>query len=204
MQQEVDADVSRETLEKLEIYVDLLKKWSPKINLVAKSTLDRVWNRHVADSLQLARLLQLESGSYVDLGSGGGLPGIVIALCKQDLSPSLQDITLIEADLRKSAFLRTVLRETSTTATVLTQRIEEVIPLKANVLTARALAPLPRLLSFAIRHMAPASHAYFQKGKNWENEVAEAQAAFSFRVERHTSQIEDGSVILKIGDITRV
>lgn len=197
-------DVSRETVEKLELYVALLEKWSPKINLVAKSTLDDIWHRHILDSLQLAALLRGESGSYVDLGSGGGLPALVVALTKTDLCPSLTELTLVESDQRKSAFLRTVLRETSTQAAIIPKRIEQIDPLNADILSARALAPLPRLLEFAERHMKPTGYAYFLKGQNWQKEVDDAQRSFSFQNERHRSLTQDGSVILKIGDISRV
>lgn len=192
--------VSRETFERLEIYVDLLKKWSPRINLVSMSTLDNPWDRHIRDSLQLMSAAEGTTGPWADLGSGGGMPGLVIALCQA----KEWSVTLIESDTRKATFLRTVLRETGTKATVIADRIETAPPQDAAILSARALAPLPKLLEYAQRHLRPGGLALLPKGITWKNELAAAQKSFSFHCDSITSETQDGAVILRIGAISRV
>ncbi|WP_417523395.1 16S rRNA (guanine(527)-N(7))-methyltransferase RsmG [Marinovum sp.] len=194
-------NVSRETFERLEIYVALLQKWSPKINLVSKATLEDVWERHIRDSLQLREAAVGLTGSWVDLGSGGGLPGLVIALLR---SEELLPLVLIESDQRKAAFLRTVLRETESPGTVIAERIEAAEPQNAAILSARALASLPKLLEFAERHLAPTGTALLPKGITWENEVAEARKSFQFSWEAIKSCTQEGAVILRIREISRV
>lgn len=195
--------VSRETRERLQVYFELLKKWNPRINLVSKSTLSQAVERHFQDSLQVIGLQDQTSGHWVDLGSGGGFPGLVAAIAAKDDAPDMK-FTLIESDQRKCAFLRTVLRETDTKANVITQRIEAVDPQEANVLSARALAELPKLLEFTRRHRLPNGVALFPKGASWEKEVQKAQESWSFKMEVHTSKLSPDSVVLKIGEIARV
>lgn len=194
-------DVSRETFERLSTYVALLEKWNPKINLVAKSTLDDVWNRHIVDSLQVLEASAGLRGHWLDIGTGGGLPGLVVALCKPD---DIEDITLMESDQRKSVFLRSVLRETQSRAKVIADRIETTAPQNADILSARALAPLPQLLEFAHRHLKPSGTALFSKGVTWEKELEAAREAFSFRCEAIKSSTQQGAVILRISEISRV
>lgn len=190
-------DVSRETMARLEIYAALLRKWSPRINLVAKSTLDDLWTRHFADSAQLYRLAPHPAQHWADLGSGGGFPGLVIALMSMD-GGSPSRTTLVESDARKCAFLRTVIRETEAPATVVNGRLEEIEPLNADVLSARALADLPRLLNYAKRHLANGGTAIFPKGENWQKELSEAQSKWNFSHRLAKSETEDGPVILSI------
>lgn len=197
-------DVSRETLEKLTIFEDLLRKWSQKINLVAPSTLSTIWNRHIADSLQLVDLMREQTGRCADLGSGGGLPGLITAIARNDRAPKISDVYLLESDQRKCAFLRAVLRETDTPATVVAQRIEHAEPLNCDLITARALAPLPRLLDYALRHANTGGTCFFQKGQTWKEEAKAAEESFSFSCKQHNSRTQDGSVILEIGEISRV
>ncbi|MDA7427685.1 16S rRNA (guanine(527)-N(7))-methyltransferase RsmG [Primorskyibacter aestuariivivens] len=199
-----DFNVSRETFERLEIYVELLRKWTPRINLVAKSTMPEVWERHIADSIQLLEVMAGRSGHYADLGSGGGLPGLVTAIAHTDFDMELNAVTLVESDQRKAAFLRTVLRETESKGQVVAARIEAIDPLSAEILSARALASLDDLLGFAEQHLAKTGVAVFPKGINWRAELEEAQKTFSFTCEAHKSQTQDGAVILEIGEISRV
>jgi len=140
-------NVSRETSDKLEHYEATLRRWNPKINLVAKSTLDDLKKRHFEDSAQVLKRIPEETTRLVDLGSGGGFPGLVIAILASELGYPAETV-LIESDQRKSAFLRTVLRETGTKATVLTERIEQAPPQVADILTARALTDLAGLLGY--------------------------------------------------------
>ena len=195
-------NVSRETSERLRIYVELLKKWTAKINLVSKSSLDQVWTRHIWDSAQLFEFAP-PAGHWVDLGSGGGFPGLVIACLAADSAPEMR-MTLIESDQRKAAFLRTVVRETGVRATVLVERAENAAPQEADVLSARALSDLTTLLGFAELHRRQGGIALFQKGINWEKEVTDALTTWSFEHEVIKSKTEPGAVILKIGGATRV
>lgn len=199
----VDLDVSRETLEKLETYVELLKKWNARINLVSKSTIEQVWERHILDSAQVFDLAPRDFQHWVDLGSGGGFPGLVCAILAQERNPEAS-FTLVESDARKSVFLRTVARELKLSTKVVTERIEKIEPLDADVLSARALADLTVLLEFSSRHMQKSGVALFPKGVNWKNEVQLAEASWFFECEPTNSITEEGAVILRIGGISHV
>ena len=196
-------DVSRETSERLTHYAALLEKWNPRINLVAKSTLADAWTRHIVDSLQILELAPQGWTHWMDMGSGGGFPGLVIAIAAQDHGPDCR-VTLIESDQRKCAFLRTVIRETGAPATVLARRIEDVPPLGADVVSARALADLDRLLGFFVRHAAEGAVGLFPKGANWKKELTEAQLRWDFSCARYTSKTEEKAVILRIQGVARV
>lgn len=195
-------DVSRETLERLETYAALLIKWNRRINLVAPNTIDLLWTRHVLDSAQLYDLAEGRSGGWVDLGSGGGFPGVVIAILSAERSDLV--VHLVESDARKATFLRTVIRDCKLDATVHTCRIEECPPFAADILSARALAPLEKLLGYAERHLAPTGIALFPKGAQAAEEVAEARKTWSFACEAIPSVTYASASILKIGDIARV
>lgn len=194
-------NVSRETQERLDIYLELLRKWSPKINLVSQDSLKDAGKRHFDDSLQVASLCPKDAKSWVDLGSGGGFPGAVVAIALGDRDI---DITLIESDQRKATFLRTVSRETKTPFAVIAERIENVPPMKSDVISARALAPLEELLGFAEQHLAPTGVAFFMKGESWRTEVNAAQKKWRFVCEAHTSVTHPDAAILEIGGLSRV
>ncbi len=194
-------NVSRETQERLDIYLELLRKWSPKINLVSQDSLKDAGKRHFDDSLQVASLCPKDAKSWVDLGSGGGFPGAVVAIALGDHNI---DITLIESDQRKATFLRTVSRETKTPFAVIAERIENVPPMKSDVISARALAPLEELLGFAEQHLAPTGVAFFMKGESWRTEVNAAQKKWRFVCEAHTSVTHPDAAILEIGGLSRV
>lgn len=194
-------DVSRETLERLERFAALLEKWNPRINLVSRNSLPHVWERHIVDSIQVFRCTK-PAGHWVDLGSGGGFPGIIIAILAADEAPDLR-VTLVESDQRKSAFLRTAARETGVTCDVIARRIEAVEPLQADILSARALADLDTLLGFAERHLKPAGMALFPKGATWEKECDAARKRWNFAAEAITSKTDPDAVILKIEGVSR-
>ncbi|QOL82044.1 16S rRNA (guanine(527)-N(7))-methyltransferase RsmG [Pseudooceanicola spongiae] len=195
-------DVSRETFERLETYVDLLVRWNSKINLVSKTTIPQVWERHLTDSAQLFSLSSTFT-SWVDMGSGGGFPGLVIAIYAAEFC-SEGHVTLIESDQRKCAFLRTVGRETGVDVTVISERIESVPPQNADVISARALTSLDGLLEFSVRHMDPNGTALFLKGARWNLELEEAKRLWRFRYEAHQSKTDPEAVILEVGGIERV
>jgi len=195
--------VSRETIARLETYAALLRKWNPAINLVARNSLSELWDRHFLDSAQLLSLAPETARHWADLGSGGGFPGLVIAILAAEQCPALH-VTCVESDSRKSVFLRTVARETGLDATILTDRIEALAPLNADILSARALAPLPQLIAHAERHLAPGGVALFPKGATAAAELADALATFTFRRDEYPSRTDSAARILAIGDIGRV
>lgn len=195
--------VSRETEAALHRYVDLLVKWNKAINLVAKSTLTDIWTRHIEDSLQLTTELGTQPKLWVDLGSGGGLPGLVVAIVAQISSPETRFV-LVESDLRKATFLREVSRQLSLRVTVLAERIESCPPQSADVLSARALAPLDQLCQYAQRHLRPDGIALFPKGDGAEAEIAAARQSWDFELDSLPSTTASSSRILKLRDIRHV
>ncbi len=195
-------DVSRETLDRLKTYEALLKKWNPAINLVAKSTIKDAWTRHFIDSAQIFDLTPDDTKHWVDIGSGGGFPGLVVAILAAEARPEMKT-TLIESDLRKATFLRTVIRETGIQAEVIAERIEKAPPQQAEVLSARALASLDMLLGFAERHLSPKGFTVFPKGKSAVDEINAALETWHFDLQKLQSQTDPDAVILKIRDIRR-
>jgi 16S rRNA (guanine527-N7)-methyltransferase len=195
-------DVSRETFEGLETYVALIEKWNPKINLVSKPSLPEVWDRHIWDSAQIFDI-PTEGKLWADFGSGGGMPAIILAILSKQHRPDMR-FHLVESDQRKSAFLRTVVREIGLNAQVSAQRIEELAPLGADAISARALTDLNGLLGFVERHSTKGGVAIFPKGETWEKEVEEAHQFWSFQCEEFRSNTNPSAAILKIKEIARV
>lgn len=197
--------VSRETYDKLRDYESLIQKWNPSINLVAKSTLSDIWNRHIVDSAQVYYAASAElSGNCTDIGSGGGLPAIVIAILAQGADKQVQ-MTMVESDKRKSVFLRTAIRELGlNNANVLNERIENVQIPVSKFISARALAPLTELFGFAEKLSDDKTTFLFQKGKNWLSEIGIAQNHWSFDYEAIKSETDSNAVILKIRGLSRV
>jgi len=196
-------NVSRETLGRLEKYEALLRKWNPTINLVSRSTLDQVWQRHFVDSAQIFDLADSNANHWADLGAGGGFPGLIVAILAADRKRAL-DVTLVESDQRKAAFLMTAAREIGVTTRTVVDRIEMIPPLHADILSARALAPLDKLLEFAERHLRPGGQALFPKGASYSDEVCQALEKWRFSHEEISSVTDDSAVILSIRDIERV
>jgi 16S rRNA (guanine527-N7)-methyltransferase len=241
-------DVSRETLERLATYEALLRQWQKAVNLVAPSTLDALWHRHFADSAQIVRLAPVGARSWVDLGSGAGFPGLVVAiLLAGSPSPRLRGeghgeavlpargegrqhtpeqasaphpsplpaegrregmatrVTLIESDSRKCAFLREVARKTGVAVDILSTRIElaatqaKVKP--PEVVSARALAPLDRLLGLAAPLFTPSTVGVFLKGRDAALEIETAAKAWTFAVEMVPSITEATGRVVVIRDL---
>ncbi|MGI9395409.1 MAG: 16S rRNA (guanine(527)-N(7))-methyltransferase RsmG [Boseongicola sp.] len=197
------ANVSRETTARMDTYAALLAKWSSTINLASRGSLDQIWTRHFADSAQVIDFATNNYKKWVDVGSGGGFPGAVVAILAAEKNAN-QSHTLVEADQRKAAFLTALSRETGVRFTVRPCRVEELEPQAADVVSARALAPLPKLLEYASKHLAPDGIALFFKGRRFAEEVANAKKAWSFHAEVMPSVTDKEAAILKIGDIERV
>lgn len=191
-------DVSRETSERLETYAALLGRWNERINLVSRTSLAQLWSRHILDSAQLFALAGAQLQNWADLGSGGGFPGLVVAILAAESAPGLR-MTLVESDGRKAAFLATAVRELGLSVAVRQERIEARAPLGAQILSARALAPLDDLLGYAVRHLAPGGRALFLKGASHGAEIAAARAHWSFELQIHPSKSGADGVILEIG-----
>lgn len=192
-------DVSRETRARLEAYLALLARWNARINLVGPSSPETWWERHVEDGLQLASLLPDGEGPIADLGSGAGLPGLILAACVS------RPIHLVEADQRKCAFLREAAREMGLGhVTIHAQRIEAARLPSLAVVTARALAPLTVLLAHAHRILAPDGVMIFPKGRTAEAELTAAAAHWHMQVERFTSRTEADATILRIRELRPV
>lgn len=194
--------VSRETEARLETYLALLLRWSARINLL--STADRkldhaaLWQRHIVDCLQLLPYLPPDLPRALDLGSGAGLPGLVLAIAA-DIP-----FTLIESDQRKAAFLREAARATNAPATILASRIESAAIAPAPLITARALAPLPRLLPLAAPLLAPGGILLLLKGANAAAELTQAAGEWQMQVTRRQSRTDPAGVILIISELQRV
>lgn len=188
--------VSRETEDRLVAIVALLEKWQRTINLVAPATLPVLWTRHIADSLQLVPLAG-DATRWVDLGSGGGFPGLVVAAVLAERPGA--DVTLVESDSRKAAFLREAARIAELPATVLPARIEQValrIAKGVEIVSARALAPLPKLLDLAAPFLAQGATGLFLKGQDVDNELTEASKSWKIQAEIKGSLTDPGGHVL--------
>jgi 16S rRNA (guanine527-N7)-methyltransferase len=192
------AGVSRETRERLNTYADLLRKWQRSINLVGPRTLDDLWNRHFTDSAQLLPLIPPSARVLVDFGSGAGFPGLVLAIL------GVSEVHLIESDQRKSTFLREVARATGTPITVHAKRIEQVAPFPADVVSARALAPLADLLGFAAPFLRSDSLCLFPKGQMAEDELTAASKIWNMNVDRIQSVTDPSATILRVSQVSLV
>jgi 16S rRNA (guanine527-N7)-methyltransferase len=189
--------VSRETLERLTIYLELLRRWQPAINLVGAGTLADPWRRHFLDSAQLAAHVPAGAARLVDLGSGAGFPGMVLAIL------GVPGVDLIESDRRKAQFLREVARATGASVGVHAERIECIRAWPADVITARALAPLPRLLVLAERFQTSDSVCLFLKGRSGAHELTEARATWHMEAAMSPSLSEPTGTVLQLRGIRR-
>ncbi|MBV9966738.1 MAG: 16S rRNA (guanine(527)-N(7))-methyltransferase RsmG, partial [Alphaproteobacteria bacterium] len=182
--------VSRETVARLEAYAGLLKRWSGRINLVSRNTLGDLWRRHFLDSAQLLRLIPEKTRNLADLGSGAGFPGLVLAIL------GVPGVELLESDQRKCVFLREAARIANAPVKIIDSRIETVKPHAADVITARACAPLDKLLPLAQRFIVPETICLFLKGENVEEELTAARRNWRMSAARLSSRADPRGVIL--------
>jgi 16S rRNA (guanine527-N7)-methyltransferase len=189
--------VSRETLDRLTAYADLLVDWNSRHNLVSERSLEDVWRRHFWDSAQLAPLIPVSAKTVVDLGSGAGFPGLVLALLlEQQLS-----VTLIEATAKKADFLRAAADRLGLAVKIRNMRSEDCPPQIFDVITSRACAPLPRLLSYAERFTGPNSVCLFLKGQNVGSELTEAHKSWKMKVRQIPSLTDPSAAILELTEL---
>ncbi len=198
----VQFNVSRETMEKLSTYRDLLLRWQSKTNLVAPSTIKDYWNRHVADSIQCCRI-KPNAKTWADLGSGGGFPGMVIAAELNNVEG--MHMSLVESNVKKCAFLRTVARKIEAQVSINNVRIEDFINSDnaPEVVTARALTNLNSLLAYCEPWISENTVGLFHKGRDYQKELEECHDKWRFNLIEHKSKIAEDSVILEISNLTK-
>ena len=195
--------VSRETIERLTVYVDRLKTWQKKTNLVSNTTLDAIWSRHIADSLQCFALFP-DARQWADLGSGGGLPGMVLAILLADVDGA--NVHLVESNQKKCAFLRGIGRQTESVARVRCGRIEsetKQIP-DVEIVTARALTGLSGLFDYTLPLIERGAVGLFHKGRDYQRELADCGGLWKFDLVEHPSRIEADSVLLEIRSLEKI
>ncbi len=191
--------VSRETFERVSGYLDLLDRWRERINLIGPGEGRHLWRRHVLDSLQLVEQISSEDKSVADLGSGAGFPGLILACALAERSGA--SVTLVEKSPRKSEFLRAAGKELGLPVSVLTIRLEDAPGALFDVVTARALAPLPKLLGFAASWLKPSGKALLMKGRDTEAELAEAREAWTFDLSTLDSQSSPEGRVLRVSSL---
>ena len=187
--------VSRETLERLEIYEKMLRRWQPAINLVSRQSLTDVWRRHFLDSAQLFDLIPRNAQSLLDIGSGAGFPGLVLAIL------GARNVHLVESDQRKSMFLREVSRETSADVTIINARIESMSPQVFDVVTSRACAALDVLLNYSKPYLGPETICLFPKGQLVEEELTTAKKRWNMRYTLVQSASDSAGRIVRLEGI---
>lgn len=196
-------NVSRETFERLEAFVALVLQWNKTINLISKESTADVWQRHVLDSAQLMLHLPPEAEAYADLGAGGGFPGVIVAIMAAEVRPTLR-ATLVESDLRKAVFLSETSRKLGLAVTVVRDRVETLAPLGADLVSARALAPLAELCGYGQRHLAPGGTALFLKGNRYEAEIAIARQKWAFDLTVYPSKTGTDAALLALKGVSHV
>ncbi|RWN45602.1 MAG: 16S rRNA (guanine(527)-N(7))-methyltransferase RsmG [Mesorhizobium sp.] len=201
--QDAAGPVSRETFDRLVAFEQMFQKWNRSINLVAQSTSGDVWQRHILDSAQLGRIEPV-SKRWVDLGSGGGFPGLVMAFLLAERDGA--SIDLVESNRKKASFLQTVVGQFSLPARVVARRIDDSHGLVSTpqIVTARALAPLSTLLDLSAPWLISGARGLFHKGRDYRTEVQESVHRWSFDLVEHPSMTDVGGVILELSNLRPV
>lgn len=195
-------NVSRETIDELRAYEASLKEWQSKLNLVSRASLETAWERHFLDSMQLYHLIPKNAKIMYDFGSGAGFPGMVLAIMLKNRTPYL-NINLVESIKKKTAYLNEVKRITNTGVNIINDRIENIRPQIADVITSRALASLDKLFGYTERFFGKNTKCIFPKGRSYEEEIKEAQKHWKFNVEVLPNEQSDEGVILVITNISK-
>ncbi|RWO76915.1 16S rRNA (guanine(527)-N(7))-methyltransferase RsmG [Mesorhizobium sp.] len=201
--QDAAGPVSRETFDRLVAFEQMFQKWNRSINLVAQSTSGDVWQRHILDSAQLGRIEPVAK-RWVDLGSGGGFPGLVMAFLLAERDGA--SIDLVESNRKKASFLQTVVGQFSLPARVVARRIDDSHALVSTpqIVTARALAPLSTLLDLSAPWLVSGARGLFHKGRDYRTEVQESVHRWSFDLVEHPSVTDVGGVILELSNLRPV
>lgn len=193
-------DVSRETLERLDIFMACLERWQRRINLVARSTLPQAWHRHLADSAQVLTHAPAPAKTWIDLGAGAGFPGLVVAALAAEQRPALR-VTLVESDGRKAAFLATAAQEMGLAIGVKSSRAEDLPAQPQDIVSARALAPLPALLPLAYRFTGPSTTCLFLKGAHADRELTAARHDWHIEAQSVVSLTDPAATLLVLSEI---
>ncbi|MEM5502022.1 16S rRNA (guanine(527)-N(7))-methyltransferase RsmG [Ahrensia kielensis] len=195
-------NVSRETMDRLIAFETLFEQWSKRINLIADSTKGEIWQRHIEDSAQLL-LIKPDMRHLVDIGSGGGFPGIVLAAMLEDVDGARVD--LVESNRKKTAFLMAAKAQCARSVNIHSKRIEDALPAiqTPDYVTARALAALPKLFELTQCHLSNGAVGLFHKGRGYREELEESHANWDFDLVIHKSRIDTESVILEIANLKR-
>lgn len=199
----LELDVSRETLDALKYFEDLVVLWNPAINLISNSSVSDLWSRHIVDSAQLFLFTLPDEGLWLDVGSGGGFPGIVVSIVAKELAPSLR-VILVESDNRKCVFLRTVIRELGLSVKVINDRIENVKLDDVVYLSARALRNLNSLLLMVENNVSRETVCVFPKGRSYKKELAESQKNWKFDFNLIDSNTSEDSKVIVLKGLERV
>ena len=199
----LELDVSRETLDALKYFEDLVVLWNPAINLISNSSISDLWSRHIIDSAQLFLFTLPDEGLWLDVGSGGGFPGIVVSIIAKELAPSLR-VVLVESDNRKCVFLRTVIRELGLSVKVINDRIENVKLDDVVYLSARALRNLNSLLFIVENNVSRETVCVFPKGRSYKKELVESQKNWKFDFNLIDSNTSEDSKVIVLKGLERV
>lgn len=199
----LDLDVSRETLDALKYFEDLVVLWNPAINLISNSSVSDLWSRHIVDSAQLFLFTLPDEGLWLDVGSGGGFPGIVVSIVAKELAPSLR-VVLVESDNRKCVFLRTVIRKLGLSVKVINDRIENVKLDDVVYLSARALRNLNSLLFIVENNVSRETVCVFPKGRSYKKELVESQKNWKFDFNLIDSNTSEDSKVIVLKGLERV
>jgi 16S rRNA (guanine527-N7)-methyltransferase len=194
--------VSRETQAALDAFATMLGLWTRRINLIAPQSAADIWRRHIVDSAQLFDFRPAVARSWTDLGSGGGLPALVIAIIARDHAPELR-VTAVESDARKCAFMAEAARHAGVTLNIVNKRIETVASSPSDIVSARALAPLPKLLRLAHPWLRPDGVAILPKGARHAQEIAQAQHDWRFHLKTQRSRTDPDAAVILIRSLHR-
>ena len=186
----------KKSIPNLEKFSEIVLKWQKSLNLISKNTVSDIWNRHILDSAQLYLYLPADASVLVDIGSGAGFPGIVLAILNKELDGSVRQFYLIESDVKKCIFLNEVVRQLDLPVRVINERIEKISDIKADVLTARALADVPTLLKWSEQLRSTKTTCLFLKGESVDQEVEKLSS--DFRIEKIQSLTDQKGIIIRI------
>ena len=193
-------DVSRETFERLEAVLVCLDDYRKRMNLIGPSEWDHIWRRHVADSLWLVPHISMDA-RVVDLGSGGGFPALPLACVLTSMGSG--HVTMVETVGKKAAFLRAAVSAAGLNATVRQGRVEKAGDIDADIVTARAFAPLPRLMDYAAPWLTNSAIGLFHKGERWKEELTAASKEWTFASEAIPKRDGGAGIILKVSEVSR-
>ena len=195
-------NVSRETKEKIEAYKTLVLEWNCKFNLISKSSVEHIWERHILDSVQLYKYFRRTDKILLDLGSGAGFPGMVLAIMAEQLNPELS-INLVESIGKKTLFLNAVKNELKLNVNILHDRIENIKMKNVDVITSRALAALSKLLDYSKPFCRTETNLIFPKGEHWADEIETAQKQWYFKYKAENSATDKLGKVLCISELRR-